>query len=58
MKIEMEAKYSEEDNCFVARVIRHPTDRFRFIGSHGDTPEEALAQLCAVINFVLNENSA
>lgn len=58
MKIEMEAEYSKDDECFVAKVINHPTNMFRFIGSHGDTPEAALAELCSVINFILSENNA
>lgn len=42
--LKFKIEWSDEDNCYVAKCIEHPS-----ISAHGNTPEEALEQIKFVI---------
>lgn len=42
--------WSPEDEVYIARVTE-----FDSLSAHGDTPEEALQELCLVLEFVLSD---
>lgn len=42
--------WSDDDQCYLGKV-----DKFKSLGSHGDTAEEALKEIIKVTLFVLDE---
>ena len=40
-------KWSKEDEVYICRVEKYPS-----LGTHGDTPEEALKEMKIVLNFI------